>query len=238
MKTTRNGGGLLGVLGGVGPLASAEFLRTIYEHALGAREQTAPRVVLYSDPSFPDRTETLLAGDDDLLLEPLEAALRALSAAGAARVVICCVTLHHLLPRLPGELRARVWSLLDVIFEGVRRGRRRRLLFCTSGSRRLGIFERHEGWASARDYIVLPGDEDQALIHDLIYRVKRNEDIGLIAPALTRLLAAYGTDSFIAGCTEMHLLAKYVNAGDGGREGRTCLDPLTIIAEEVAKENL
>lgn len=238
METTRRKDELLGVLGGVGPLASAEFLRTIYERALGEREQTAPRVVMYSDPSFPDRTETLLAGDDDLLLEPLEAALRALCAAGASRVVICCVTLHHLLPRLPHELRAKVWSLPDVIFEGVRRSRRRHLLFCTSGSRRLGIFERHEGWAKARDYIVLPEGGDQALIHDIIYRVKRNEDLGRLAPTLKGLLAAYGTDSFIAGCTEMHLLAKYVNSGDEGRERRTCLDPLTIIAEEVAKENL
>jgi aspartate racemase len=238
MTTTRRTNELLGVLGGVGPLASAEFMRTIYEHTLGEREQTAPRVVMFSDPSFPDRTETLLTGDEDLLLEPLEAALRGLCSLGASRVVICCVTLHHLLPRLPAELRARVWSLLDVIFESLARSRRRHLLFCTSGSRQLGIFQRHAGWEASQDYLVLPAPRDQTLIHDLIYRVKRNEDIGRLAPELTGLLATYGVNSFIAGCTEIHLLAKYVNAGARGAQERRCLDPLTIIAEEVAKENL
>ena len=54
---------VLGVVGGAGPLASAEFIKTIYECSLGEREQEAPVVLLYSDPTFPDRTEALLAGD-------------------------------------------------------------------------------------------------------------------------------------------------------------------------------
>jgi aspartate racemase len=46
----------LGVLGGMGPLASAEFLKTIYEESLDGPEQTAPQVVLHSDGSSPGCT--------------------------------------------------------------------------------------------------------------------------------------------------------------------------------------
>ena len=46
----------LGILGGMGPLTSAEFLKTIYEVNISGPEQDAPACVLYSDPSVPDRT--------------------------------------------------------------------------------------------------------------------------------------------------------------------------------------
>ena len=53
---------ILGVVGGMGPLASAEFVKTIYEHSLGEREQASPTVLMHSDPTFPDRTQLLPCG--------------------------------------------------------------------------------------------------------------------------------------------------------------------------------
>ena len=59
-------------------MASAEFLKTIYEYGIGENEQDAPIVVMYSDPTFPDRTDSFLAGEDELLLARLTAAFRAI----------------------------------------------------------------------------------------------------------------------------------------------------------------
>ena len=53
---------VLGVVGGMGPLASAEFVKTIYEYGLNRREQESPSVVLVSDPTFPDRTSVSWQG--------------------------------------------------------------------------------------------------------------------------------------------------------------------------------
>src|SRR5215813_3866816 len=92
---------ILGIVGGLGPMASAEFLKTVYEYGIGDNEQDAPIVVMYSDPTFPDRTDSFLAGEDELLLARLTAALQFLADAGAARFVICCMTIHHLLPSVP-----------------------------------------------------------------------------------------------------------------------------------------
>src|SRR5215470_19225208 len=122
---------VLGIVGGLGPMASAEFLKTVYEYGIGENEQDAPIVVMYSDPTFPDRTDSFLAGESDLLLARLTAALQFLSDAGASRIVICCMTIHHLLPRLSDHLRARVVSLLDVIFANLEREPRRHLLICS-----------------------------------------------------------------------------------------------------------
>lgn len=229
---------VLGVVGGMGPLASAEFLKTVYECGIGEREQEAPVVVMYSDPTFPDRTDAFLAGQDEPLLSGLTAALRRLSEAGASRFVLCCMTIHYLLPRLPADLRARVISLLDVIFDELGRQPRRHLLICSSGTRRLGLFENHEQWGRRRSQIVMPDDEDQERIHrELIYPIKKRPDWVRLTALLDALMRRYEVDSFIAGCSEIHWLAKQLVAG--GAAWR-CLDPLMLIAQawgEPVREN-
>jgi len=194
--------------------------------------------MLYSDPTFPDRTETLIAGFDDLLLEPLVEALRQLERLGVNRIVICCVTLHHLLPRVPHSLRSRIWSLIDVVFEQVIESGQRHLLLCTKGTRQLGIFQFHQQWAAAHELLVLPDEDDQQLIHGLIYQIKKNDDVDRLIPIINTLLSKYAVNSFIAGCTEIHLLAKHFQSAPREVRERGCIDPLIIIAREVTKESI
>jgi aspartate racemase len=228
---------MVGVLGGLGPLASAEFLRTIYEFGISEPEQDSPRVIMYSDPSFPDRTESLLSGDAEPLLARLTAALERLCDAGASRIVICCVTLHYLLPRLPGHLRGRVISLIDVALAAVAEMKGRRLLFCSTGTRKLGLFERNSMWDKAREFVVLPSERDQELIHSYIYEVKANRDPRELILPFQRLLSKYECSSFVAGCTELHLLAKAFPASGNLWFGANCIDPLTIIARKLAEDD-
>lgn len=227
---------ILGILGGIGPLASAEFLRTIYDYNLGVCEQEAPQIVMYSDPSFPDRTEAILGDSHDVLLTRLIEALNALRELRVSRIVICCFTVHYLLPRLPEELRKLVTSLLDVVFADVARSSKRHLLICTNGARRMELFQNHSRWELTKDYFVLPVESDQLLIHELIYQIKKNRDVGHLLPTLETLLLKYKVDSFVAGCTELHLLAKHPMFSNGDRRGFSCIDPLTSIARELREE--
>ena len=225
---------ILGIVGGLGPVASADFLNTIYECSLDGVEQESPLVVMSSDPSFPDRTEAFLRGEHDELLERLLRVLRQLSEMGASKIVICCITIHYLLPLLPPDLRARVVSLLDVIMDQVAQTQKRHLLICSKGTLRLGLFQNHSLWNLVKDRIVLPEDEDQEEIHfEIIYRIKRKPDVRQFIPRLESLLAKYEVDSFIAGCTEVHLLAKHFLSSN---RSYGCIDPLVIIAKELAAE--
>ena len=222
---------VLGIVGGLGPLASAEFLKTVYEYGIGKNEQDAPIVLLHSDPTFPDRTDSFLAGESELLLVRLTRALQSLSDAGASRFVICCMTIHYLLPRLPVDLGTRVVSMLDVIFSNLKPPQRH-LLLCSNGTRRLELFQKHPQWERHKFEIVLPDDDDQNKIHEeLIYPIKKNPDFRKLKLLLEALLRRYEVESFIAGCSEIHVLAKHVFNGDGAT-GYGCLDPLTIIASE------
>ena len=227
---------IIGILGGMGPLASAEFVKTIYEYNIGEREQESPVIMMYSDPTFPDRTEAFLAGSSDLLLDRLTEALLRLFELGASRAVICCMTIHHLLPSLPQHIRKRVISMVDVLFDSVAQSQKKHLLICSSGTRAMGIIQRHSQWELFKDRIILPDESDQSVIHrDLIYPIKKNPDIRMLFPLLESLLAKYQVDSFIAGCSEIHLLAKhFVSLNNQNSYG--CIDPLAIIAREIVEE--
>jgi aspartate racemase len=224
----------VGVLGGMGPLASAEFVRTLYERVPANREQELPAVMLYSDPSFPDRTESFLSGRDEPVLERLVAALRHLEALKCDRVVMCCITLHHLLPRVPEHLAARVESLVDAAVDALEAEGEPRLLLCTTGTRRMNVFQMHPRWNRVRHLVRLPDDDEQGQVHGWIYReLKRGGTGAAMMPFVRGLLLRHGVDSFIAGCTELHLLRRELAAPSDGLAPVRCLDPLVLAADRV-----
>lgn len=225
----------LGVLGGMGPLASAEFLKTIYEESLDGPEQTAPQVVLHSDPSMPDRTSAFLNGGTDVVLSRFVAALHGLEREGVSKIVVACITIHYLLPRLPPELRGRIVSLLDVVSDAIGASPERHLLLCTTGTRRLRLFESHPSWDVIKDRLVVPDDEDQAVVHDTIYKVKEQGNVRLLFATVERLLRKYEVGSFVAGCTEIHFAAKRFSEAVSSDSAIRCVDPLLIVARNVAR---
>ncbi|HEX6902856.1 MAG TPA: aspartate/glutamate racemase family protein [Thermoanaerobaculia bacterium] len=222
---------VLGILGGMGPLASAEFLDTIYKLNITGPEQTAPVCLLHSDPTFPDRTKAILSGDVRELTRRLENALERLAAAGADRIVIACITVHHVLPELPDELRARVISLLDLVIEEVLRSPRPLLLLATDGTLAAGVFERQERWGLIAPQVGFLDAADQRTLHDWIYRLKERHHPRECMEWLDSLPAKYGKEGFIFGCTELHIVHKYFER-DARRFDRRAIDPLLIAARE------
>jgi aspartate racemase len=230
---------VLGVLGGMGGLASAEFVKTVYElsGAVCRREQDAPVVVMYSDPAFPDRTDAFLRGETEPLLTRLIEALELLSSMGATHFVICCMTIHYLLPQVPESLRKRIISLTDVIFSSVESLMKKHLVISSRGTIQLELLQRHPRWKEAQNYFVFVSDAEQRQMHDLIYEVKLNRNLREARLLIETLLARYGVDSFIAACSEIHLLAKQFAPSSPKQRGYGCLDPLAIIAWNVVEQN-
>jgi aspartate racemase len=220
----------LGILGGLGPLASADFVLSIYERNMGQTEQEAPAIVLYSDPGFPDRTEVFLQGNEHLLVGPLETALERLSACDVTRVAIACVTIHHLFSRLPKQLREKIISLVDIILDAVVANQQPALLLSTTGTRRMQIFEQNEHWAEAAPFIVFPDDEDQEKLHQYIYKhIKASASCDPLISFLDGLCRKYEVQQLIAGCTELHRLSREISNRRSQLPAHV-IDPLMILA--------
>lgn len=221
----------LGILGGMGPLASAEFLSTVYRLNLVEPEQEAPNCVLFSDPSFPDRTKAILAGTTGVLTSRLEAALQELLRQGADRIVIACVTIHQVLPQVSEPLRRPVISLIDLIAQGVLASPRSRLLLSTIGTRTARILESHERWDEISRWVVLPDEEDQRALHEWIYGLKAGRPADDCLAWMEGLPERYGVAGFLFGCTELHLLQRGIAAGSAA--GWDVIDPLWIAARNL-----
>jgi aspartate racemase len=101
-------------------MASAEFLKTVYEYGIGEKRAGCPDSVDALRSNLPGPDGLIPRGRERTLARTINGALQCLSEAGASRFVICCMTIHHLLPSLPVHLSARVVSLLDVIFSNLK----------------------------------------------------------------------------------------------------------------------
>jgi aspartate racemase len=223
-------GNILGIIGGMGVVASAEFTRTVYEYNTREVEQDSAAVILLSDPVFPDRTQSYLSGSSGELLAVLENKLGQLRAMNASKIILACVTLHYVIPLLPVEFRRNIISLVDVALTDVIKSARKQLLFCSNGARGAGVFQSHEKWDRAKDYIVWPDEQDQTLVHALLYQYKVRSDKQPFLPHLHKLLHKYQVDSFVAGCSELHLLTKYLARQHSSLQ---FIDPLDTIARNL-----
>jgi aspartate racemase len=215
----------------LGPRASAAFLTTIYGAAADVDEQRLPIVYVLSDPTVPDRTAELRAGRTQALLVRLTRDVDSLVRLGATDVIVCCVTLHHVVPRLHPSLRGKVRSLVDAIMREVEGRREPHLLLCTEGARQAGIFEAHELWPRVASRIVWPDEPDQRRVHEMIYDVKVRGASPHHRALVRQLMRSYRTGAVISGCTEMHLVLDAVFVRQP--PAVSVVDPLVVFAREM-----
>jgi aspartate racemase len=220
---------LIGVVGGMGPLASARLLQTVYTLGAAADEQQAPRILLWSDPLVVDRTEAIESGRLDELRHALAHSVGWLVNAGASRVLIACLTAHAVLGDLPSKLAERCVSLVEVVFGELATLSEPHLLLCSRGTLRSGLFAAYQGQPALAPLVELK-DPDQDELHEHIYRLKRNADPAPTAALIRALLRRYGVRAFVAGCTELHMVTGLVDAPG--------VDPMLLVARRIADGTL
>jgi aspartate racemase len=223
----------LGILGGMGPLASLAFLRTIYEcNQAGAIEQAYPNVVLHSLSSVPDRTCSLLGDAENALADTLVGNLRTLNASGVSKIVICCFTSHALMSRVPAEIAEKVVSLVDLTARELIARKEPSLLLASQGCYQREVFRSTKIALKAGEFIVEPDEKDKAIVHGLIYDyLKTGQEVAPVYAAVKGLLDKYGLNSFIAGCTEFHLISRHIHANI--IPDTSFVDPLFLIARRM-----
>jgi aspartate racemase len=208
---------VIGVLGGMGPLASAEFVRNIYRFSECRREQDMPRVLLDSDAGFPDRTSAIKAGRVSEIATIMSQRLHGLLTIGATRLVIACFTAHHFLPAVDPVACARLVSLVDVAIHELAGLDGRFLMLCTEGTAEARVFQGAADWPLVADRVAFPAVEDQAAVHRLIYHMKTNGPTATVVRSVDELRVRYGCAGVVGGCTEFHLISGELVARYGPR---------------------
>lgn len=201
MKTEKK---IVGVIGGMGPLATVDLYRKIVEHTLADCDQAHVRTIIDSNTNIPDRTAALLSGGESPVRE-LQSSARLLERAGAQVLVMPCHTAHCFYGEVQAAVQVPVLNMIQLtVHELKRRGVARAGLLATDGAVQSGIYQRH--FEGSGIELLLPDPEGQAALMDMIYsgvKAGRSDyDTQAVRTALDRLIDA-GAQTLILGCTEL-----------------------------------
>lgn len=199
---------ILGVLGGMGPLASAQFMLRLTLLTPAERDQDHIPAVLWSDPRVPDRSAARLAGGADPLPALLRG-IRGLEAAGCGAIVIPCNTAHGWFDAMQAATRLPILHIVDAAAAelarlGVPGGKVG--VMGTAGTLAMRLYQER---LEARGYacLVPEPEEMERLVSPAIALVKANRVAEAYAPLAeaARTLAARGAQAVVLGCTEIPL---------------------------------
>jgi aspartate racemase len=199
---------IIGVLGGMGPEATADFFREIILLTPAHKDQEHLPVLIYSYPQIPERTAAILHGGEDPAPYLIEAATL-LEKAGAGLLAMPCNTAHYFLPRIRAEVSIPVLDMIEETFlcTSSQIGNIGAVgLLATKGTVQSGVYR--DVFARHGVEVIAPQPADQERIQQAILRIKANsydrerqdtfEKIGAA-------LVAAGARAVILGCTEIPL---------------------------------
>lgn len=163
----------LGVLGGMGSAASAEFLRLLAATAPAVNDQEHPIVYMISDSEIPDRTEAIL-GKGPSPEARIYADLEQLAAMGADILAVPCNTAHYFIDRFPKPLSK---PLVHIIEETVKAAQRMNpqgvWMISTLGTFNTGIYQEYA--AKYNLPLSFPNPSQRELLQQIILEVKANQ---------------------------------------------------------------
>ena len=201
----------IGILGGMGPLATADLFRKIVLLTDAARDNDHIRVYIDDNASIPDRTAAILDGGPDPL-PAMTDSLRKLEACGADCVIMPCNTAHYFLPRLQALTGVPFLSMLEATAGtcAARFPDGTAAVLATKGTLSAGLYQaalEQEGVP-----FLLPNDAEQGalmrVIYDGVKAGKGPEEYRADMEAVVEALTDRGADYFILGCTELPLAAQ------------------------------
>lgn len=210
--------GIVGILGGMGPLATVDFMRKMLEATPAATDQEHVPVVVSSIPQVPDRTAAF-RGEGESPLAAMVDSGRRLVAAGAGVVVVPCNTAHLWFDEIERALALPMLHLVDAaIAEALERvpdGGKVGLL-ATDATLASGLYLNRASPDGRRVHWLQPtAGEMLELVMPGIADVKAGA-MDSAAQRLTKAaqaLCARGARAIVLGCTEIPLVLDAAAAG-------------------------
>lgn len=207
---------ILGVLGGMGPLASAEFMYRLVQQTPAKKDQDHIPTILWSDPRVPDRSTAMRRGTDEPLAW-LQRGVLGLKEAGCTHIVIPCNTAHfwyHELIKLDVPILHIVdsvaYALKDVNVNNGTIG-----VMGTQATVELGLYQyrlNKLGW----NCITPTKEQMDTIVQPCIDMIKANQFDGVQDKilAVAKTLIDNGTKAIVLGCTELPLSVKQEYLGN------------------------
>lgn len=216
----------LGIIGGMGPMATAYLLELIIQMTDAKTDQEHLNIMVFDNPQVPDRTAYILDRSKPSPLPVLEDMAHKLETMGAQVLCAPCVTSHYFYKELSGSVSVPFLHMVEETAKELRdAGKKNVGILATTGTVKTGLFQQALE-KFGMDWTV-PSQLGQKLVMSLIY-----DDIKAGLPAnmgkfrrVSDELFDAGCDSVILGCTELSLIKKETPLGHG------FLDALEVLSK-------
>ena len=202
----------LGILGGMGPAASAEFITRLIQQTPATRDQDHIPFVLWNEPRIPDRSTSMRNGDDNPLPYLIDG-IQALKYTGCDLIVIPCNTAHFWHNELV-KLNVPIIHIVDSVADALRDVNvvnTKIGIMGTQATVEFGLYQymlTKLGW----DCIVPSKEEMDTSVQPSIDLIKggKVEQARLILMTVVKSLIERGANAVVLGCTEIPLAVKEV----------------------------
>ena len=196
---------ILGVLGGMGPAASAEFLKILAEKYPAEKDQDHPVVYMISDPKIPDRGSAIEGNGEDpspYLINDLEK----LIGWGAELLAVPCNTAHYFIERFRDRIGVPIVHIIEATVEAsMKKSPKGAWMISTMGTARSGLYQKA---AADRGYrLMIPPEDVRKEIQKAIVFVKsgKMEDAARAIERVAAKLWEIEDLPIVTACTELPL---------------------------------
>lgn len=201
---------ILGVLGGLGPLATVYFMDLIVKMTEAKKDQEHISMIVLNHAAIPDRTEFILDASKPNPLPMMIEDAKKLQSAGADYVVMPCNTAHFFYEQIQHNIDI---PMLNIIEETVKFARdeknvKKLGILATKGTVSAGSYQRMcekygIEWA-------IPSLQDEQSLMNIIYnQVKAGKEINISEfLKIIENMKADGCDAVTLGCTELSVINK------------------------------
>lgn len=196
---------VIGVVGGMGPAATGQFLIELAAALPVEHDQDHPRVIVLSDTQIPDRTTCIAAGDRAPQAMVRADLLRA-AQLGASVLAVPCNTVHYFINEFIDELPVPLVHIVDAtLTAAMKASPEGAWLTATSGTVDTGLYQR---LAAERGYrLHVPSVEERDAMMEIIGHVKagRMSRAGELYRGLAGRLRGDRELPLMTACTELPL---------------------------------
>lgn len=224
---------IIGIIGGMGPEATANFYLKIIKATKAKRDQDHFRVIIDSNCKIPDRTEAILNNGESPVNALIESG-KILESSNVDVAVIPCITAHYFIDEVQKHLSYPILNALEEVRKYIINNYPKVSkigVLATSGTIKTGLFEKYLG---NLDIIYpLPNTQTQKVM-EAIYGEKGiksgniDEPLELLKEASNELIEN-GAEVLILGCTEIPLALKQHHVS------KPLIDPMEVLANVVTK---
>ena len=198
---------MLGILGGMGPLATVDFLEKLIAETKSATDQRHIPTVTWSVPQIPDRSNHIISGGESPFPE-LRRGVLSLQAMGASAIAIPCNTAHFWHESLVESTGMKILHIADAVIDQLRFSELKNVvktvgLLGTAGTICSGIYQ--QKLMAAGYETIIPIDNDQNAVTTGIGLAKSGK-VGIAKNIFLEQidhLKRQGADVVILACTEI-----------------------------------